>query len=190
MKKNALFIHSAGPQEGLQGSSGLAASLQEAIGAEYNLFHPQMPHPETPTYKRWKRQLEKECVALNGEVILIGHSLGGSVLLKFLSEGGARHLTISGLFMIAAPYWGKGPDWQNDEYTLRENFVLRLPSISHLFLYHSRGDTIVPLAHQRYYQKQLPQATSRILHGEDHLFPNGIPELVADMKRLKSLKME
>nr|WP_235788441.1 alpha/beta hydrolase [Salipaludibacillus sp. CUR1] len=45
-----------------------------------------MPNPENPEYILWKKQLEKELDKLNGDVILVGHSLGGSVLLKYLSE--------------------------------------------------------------------------------------------------------
>jgi predicted alpha/beta hydrolase family esterase len=65
----------------------------------------------------WIVQLEKELSTLDGELILIGHSLGGSVLLKYLSEEDC-HQSISGLYMIATPYWDKYGDWQNNEYTL------------------------------------------------------------------------
>ncbi|MFB1051250.1 hypothetical protein [Paraliobacillus sp. JSM ZJ581] len=63
-------------------------------------------------------------------MIIIGHSLGGSVLLKYLSEQ-AFNQFIARLFLIAAPYWGKDDDWQGEEYTLLENFNSKLPKISH-----------------------------------------------------------
>src|SRR5690625_3080969 len=115
MKKQVLFIHSAGTQDSHQGSSNLLAYLKDSLGDEYNLLYPKMPHPENPEYKLWEFQLEKEFAALDGEVLLIGHSLGGSVLLKYLSEK-AINRPIFGLFMIAAPYWGKDDDWQVTEY--------------------------------------------------------------------------
>ncbi len=86
MKKQILFIHSAGAQGPHEGSGRLVAHLQKGLGPEYQVLYPIMPDPENPAYEPWKAQLEKELTALEGEAILVGHSLGGSVLLKYLSE--------------------------------------------------------------------------------------------------------
>ncbi len=140
-----------------------------------------MPDPENPKYTLWKAQLEKEFASLNGELIVIGHSLGGSVLLKYLSEKSVKQ-SISGLFMIAAPYWGKDDDWQAGEYTLSEDFALKLPQVSQIFFYHSFNDEIVPFAHLGHYLEKLPQAVNRTFKGNDHYFNNGLPHLVDDIK--------
>ncbi|WP_017726639.1 alpha/beta hydrolase [Halalkalibacterium ligniniphilum] len=183
MKKQVLFIHSAGDQDLHQGSSDLTAYLQERLGDEYNLLNPKMPNPGNPEYKPWKVQLEKEFAEIEGEVILIGHSLGGAVLLKYLSEK-AYNQSISGLFLIAAPYWGKGNDWQVEEYTLPENFASKLTKISQMFFYHSCNDEIVPFAHLGHYEEKLPQAITRTLDGNEHYFSDGLPQLVDDIKGL------
>ncbi|WP_243293065.1 alpha/beta hydrolase [Bacillus sp. FJAT-47783] len=182
-KKQVLFIHSAGVQGPHQGSTNLASYLQKSFGDEYNLLVPKMPNPENPEYTLWKAQLAKELTTLNNDIILIGHSLGSSVLLKYLSEEVCQ-LSISGLFMISAPYWGKDEDWQNNDYTLRYHFALKLPPISEVFFYHSRNDEIVPFAHVGYYAENLPQATVRALDGDEHFFNDGLPELVSDIKSL------
>lgn len=183
MKKQVLFIHSAGSQGPHQGSSDLKEYLQKALGDEYNLLDPKMPDPENPKYTLWKAQLEKVFASLDGEMILIGHSLGGSVLLKYLSEEACKQ-SISGLFMIATPYWGKDDDWRAEEYTLPENFASKLPRISQIFLYYSSNDEIVPSAHLEHYGEKLPHANIRILEGAEHAFSNGLPELVNDIKGL------
>lgn len=183
MKKQVLFIHSAGEQDLHQGSSGLTAYLQERLGDEYNLLSPKMPNLGNPKYKPWKVQLGKEFAEIEGEVILIGHSLGGSVLLKYLSEE-AYNQSISGLFLIAAPYWGKQDDWQVVEYTLRENFASKLTHILQIYFYHSRNDEIVPFAHLGQNKEKLPQAITRTLDGDEHYFSNGLPDLVDDIKSL------
>src|SRR5690625_4458642 len=121
-----------------------------------------MPNPENPEYKLWKVQLEKEFAALDGEVLLIGHSLGGSVLLKYLSEK-TINCTISGLFMIAAPYRGKDDDWQANAYILQKDFTTKLPQISHIFLYHSRHNEVVPSQHLQYYKQKLRKVHTHIL---------------------------
>jgi predicted alpha/beta hydrolase family esterase len=67
-----------------------------------------MPDPQNPRYAGWKVALGQELSALEGRPsILVGHSLGGSVLLKYLSEEGCPQGT-TGLFVAAAPFWGPG----------------------------------------------------------------------------------
>ncbi|MFE0558652.1 alpha/beta hydrolase [Paenibacillus sp. NPDC058910] len=180
MKKQVLFIHSAGPQGIHQGSCDLIADLKEQLGEVYHVSSPAMPDPD---YALWKAQITNEINALNGEVLLVGHSLGGSVLLKYLSEEDCQ-LTISGLFLIAAPYWGKDDDWQSEDFRLPDSFATMLPRISSLYLYHSRQDPVVPFAHAQHYVKQLPQAVTRVYEGDDHYFREGLPELVDDIKRI------
>ena len=102
---------------------------------------------------------------------------------KYLSET-IINCTISGLFMIAAPYWGKDDDWQVNAYILPEDFTTRLPHISHIFLYHSRHDEVVPSNHLGYYKQRLPKAHTRILDDDEHYFNNGLPKLIDDIKGL------
>ncbi|SDM67762.1 alpha/beta hydrolase [Sediminibacillus halophilus] len=181
MKKTVLFIHSAGPQGQGQGSSNLSSYLSKELGETYRFVSPKMPEPENPVCAHWKQQLEKELHKLTGEVTLIGHSLGGSVLLKYLTEH-SLDLAISGLFIIASPYWGLDKNWQSKEFTLQRNFEQKLPSIPNLFLYHSVDEDIVPFAHHIAYAEKLPQATTRELEGKQHLFLNGLPILVQDIE--------
>ncbi|MCS1351498.1 alpha/beta hydrolase [Mechercharimyces sp. CAU 1602] len=183
MRKQVLFIHSAGSQNLHQGSSDLKAYLQKAFSDEYILLDPDMPDPENPKYTLWKDQLDKVFASLDSGVILIGHSLGGSVLLKYLSEEVCTQ-TVAGLFMIAAPYWGEDNDWLAEEYTLSEDFALKLPPISQIFLYHSCYDEIVPPVHLEHYMRKLPQANIRMLDGSEHAFSDGVPELIDDIKEL------
>ena len=182
MKKLLLFIHSAGTQEPPEGSSGLVAHLRDALGPYYEVLNPMMPDPEEPQYARWKASLETELAALNGEVILAGHSLGGSVLLKYLSEE-TYEKPIAGLFVIASPYWRKA-GWQVDQFVLRDDFASTLHAIPQIFLYHSHDDDEVPFAHLAHYAEKLPDAVVRELNGYGHLFSEGLPELADDIRSL------
>lgn len=182
LKKQILFIQGAG-QGAYEGDRKLVTYLQEELGNEYSILYPKMKNPESPEYKRWKIQIEKELSMLDGEVILIGHSLGGSVLLKYLSEE-TNQKFISGLFLLAAPYWGRDEGWQSDEYVLQEDFPSKLSKITQIFLYHSYDDKIVPFDHFELYAKKLPQATIRQLDGRGHNFNHKFPEIVDDIKNL------
>jgi uncharacterized protein len=103
-----------------------------------------MPHEDHPVYEAWKERIAKELDALEGEVVLVGHSLGGSILLKYLSEEEVEK-SVVGLFLVAMPYWGV-EDWEVGEFALREDFASKIPKDLTVFLYHSRDDEVVPFA--------------------------------------------
>jgi predicted alpha/beta hydrolase family esterase len=182
MPKQVLFIHSGGTQGPHEGSDDLVTYLRTMLGSNYNVLYPKMPHPENPEYMMWKVSLDDKLASLEGEVILIGHSLGGSVLLKYLSEE-IHNNFISGLFIIAAPYWGK-KDWQVAEYVLQKDFSAKLAGIPKIFLYHSRNDEVVPFKHLGFYAGKLANAVVRKFDSRRHLFSTGIPELIDDIKSI------
>ncbi len=182
MTKQLLFIHGAGNKRRPLGSGKLIAYLQEKLGSDYVALSPDMPDPENPRYLAWRDQIEQELAVLEDGCILIGHSLGGSVLLKAFAEG-VSHKRIAGLFLVAVPYWGKDEDWEL-EYSLPEGFAAKLPPISRLVFYHSRNDEVVPFGHVWQYKEKLPQALARVLDGSEHSFSAGLPELVDDLKNL------
>jgi uncharacterized protein len=182
MRKQILFIHGAGNQHKPLGSGKLIASLQEQLGSDYQILAPDMPDPDHPRYFAWRNQIEQELNKLDADALLIGHSLGGSTLLKHLAEGTYQR-PIAGLFLVAVPYWGK-QDWEL-EYAVPDDFASHLPPIRHLFLYHSRSDEEVPFSSLLRYQEKLPQATVRVLEGKEHSFTEGLPALAQDIKRLE-----
>ena len=182
MKQKVLFIHSGGTQGPHEGSSDLVTYLRQMLGGGYEVLYPKMPDPDHPEYAQWKEHLEKRLAWLDDEIILVGHSLGGSVLLKYLSEETCNK-SIAGLFLVAAPYWGKS-NWEVDEYVLRQDFSSKLPRIPRIFLYHSRNDEVVPFNHLASYADKLPNAIVREFDSRRHLFSTGLPELVDDIKDL------
>ncbi|WP_082233078.1 alpha/beta hydrolase [Halobacillus massiliensis] len=180
---NIVFIHSAGPQENSQGSSPFILNLKKSLTTEYQLRTPKMPDPENPRYIAWENRLKEEFSKLDGEVILIGHSLGGSVLLKYLSEERCP-FNISGLFVLGSPYWGLEEDWQFPEFSLSDDFASRLPDIKQIFLYHSVDDEVVSIAHYEHYIRRLPEADARKLQRYGHLFKEVPPEFLKDIYSL------
>jgi predicted alpha/beta hydrolase family esterase len=178
MKKQVLFIQGAG-EGAYEEDEKLAASLQDALGTEYQVSYPQMPNEESPEDEAWITQISKELAALDGKVILVGHSAGGAVLLKYLLK---EHVAkpIAGIFLISIPYWGP-EDEEDDKYTLHEGFASQLPIGVPIFLYHSRDDEWVPFAHLEMYAEQIPQATIRTFDGRGHQFNNDLSEVAADI---------
>lgn len=183
MAKTVLFIHSAGTQGGKQGSSGFLAILEKALGPGYSIRHPDMPKPEKPEYKDWKVLIGKELSKLETGSILIGHSLGGSVLLKYLAEEQCAR-TFSALFMVAAPYWGL-PRWNRDDFILERGFSRKVTQVRKIFIFHAKDDKVVSHEHIERYGKTIPHATLREVTGQGHGFDSGeCPALLADIRSL------
>lgn len=181
MKKHVLFIHGAG--EGAFEEDGLlVASLQNTLGFAYGMHYPKMPEEDSATYANWRASIERELATLDDEVILVGHSVGASVLVKYLSEQ-QLDKPISSLFLLATPYWGADEFWNWDEALLPEDVGVRLASIPRIFLYHSRDDNIVPFTHLALYAAKLPQATIREFDGRGHQFGNDLAEVADDISR-------
>ena len=183
MKKQVLFIQGAGEGAYVEDEK-LAVSLQEALGTEYQVLYPQMPNEEDPEDKAWIAQIFKELTLVDDNVILVGHSAGGAVLLKYLLQ---EHVdqSVVGVFLISIPFWGP-EDEKDGTYTLREGFATHLPKGVPIFLYHSRNDEWVPFAHLARYAERIPQATIREFDGRGHQFNNDLSEVAGDIKGLSA----
>ena len=185
MTKQLLFIHGAG-DGAYKEDQALVDNLQEVLGAGYDIHYPQMPQEDSPEYPLWQEQLTKELAELEGDLVLVGHSLGASVLLKYLVEEKVSQ-PVRGLFLLAPPYWG-AEDWQVEDYTLKDDFAANLPEDMPIVFYQSRGDTIVPFSHFGFYREVLPQATFRELDKHDeyggHQFGNNLAEVAEDIEGL------
>jgi len=181
MKQQLFFLHSGGPQGPHEGSNDFVAWLNLQLAHDYEIIHPVMLHPEAPDYQAWKPRLQEELARLRDGVLLIGHSLGGSLLLKYLAEESIS-FSMDGLFLIGAPYWGGDDNWQHPPFNLPADFPATLPNIAHIFLYQSQDDPIVSSTHLGLYAKAMPQAIARMLIGSDHFFASGLPELANDLK--------
>lgn len=142
-----------------------------------------MPRPKHPEYWAWARRID-ELVMVKRRPILVGHSFGSSVLLKYLSET-VRRPAVAGLFLVATPFWGS----DFPEYALPHDFGARVRNVRPIYLYHSRDDPEVPFDHLQRYSRLLPHAVVRALDGRGHEFDQPeFPELVADIRRLERVK--
>ena len=179
MKKFVLFIRGGG-EGAYEADALLAASLQKALGPAYDVRYPVMPVEEDAGYLDWKAQIAAELAGFDDQVILVGHSVGGAILLKFLSEE-QENISSAGLFLISTPYFGGDEQWDYEELTLPQDWAAKLSSIPRIFFYHSRDDEIVPFAHLALYAAQLPQAIIREYNGRGHQFRNDLTDVASDI---------
>ena len=179
-KKKILFVHSAGPQYGKgKGSYDLVKYLKTKLAGEFEILFPTIEKPNSPTYEKFKKMFASTFNDITEPIILVGHSLGGSTLLKYLSEE-KPDISITALFLVATPYWKSNMK----EFQLKENFQASLKNIPAIFLYHSKNDSEVPFEHLKFYETAFKTATVRELPGKEHSFSKGLPQLASDIKYL------
>jgi uncharacterized protein len=183
--KHILFIQGAG-EGAYEEDKKLAESLKNALGSEYEVRYPAMPNENDAPYEQWKQQIEKELAAMQGSIIVAGHSVGASVIIKWLSEMEVKQ-PIVGIMLIATPFWG-GDGWRYEGYeelALPEGFAAKLPKDASIFLYHCRDDEVVPFKHLALYAKVLPQTTVQELDEGGHQLNNDLSVVAKDIKNLR-----
>jgi predicted alpha/beta hydrolase family esterase len=181
MKKHVLFIHGGG-NNGYKEDAKLVASLQTLLGVTYHIQYPQMPSDESLPDFGWLHKIENEYADIKDEVILVGHSLGGSMLLKYLSEKESKK-GIAGVFLISTPFWSGNEDWKRG-LKLQEDFADKLPLNIPIFLYHCLDDQEVPFEHLARYAQKLPDATIRDLASGWHQLNNNLSIVANDINSL------
>jgi predicted alpha/beta hydrolase family esterase len=180
MHRSVLFIQGAGAGAYAE-DRHLADSLQRALGAGYEVQYPQIPDEENSPYREWQAEIDARLAAATGTVALVGHSVGGSVLLKYLCDRRPT-VRIAGMFVVAAPYWGADGGWHWDDVALPADAAVKLAGEWPLIFYHSRDDEVVPFSHLSLYAAKLPRATLRTFDGRGHQFRNDLSEIAADIK--------
>ena len=158
----------------------LADSLKRTLGPEYEVRFPQMPGESDPDVESWKRKISSELSRMSGKVILVGHSVGGSILLKYLSEEKVEE-PIAGLFLLAAPSWDE-EHWNFDDLKLPRDVAGKLAAITRIFFYHCRDDDVVPFSHLALHAARIPQAITRVIDSGGHQFGDDMTRVSMDIR--------
>jgi predicted alpha/beta hydrolase family esterase len=180
MTRSVLFVQGGGEGVHDQWDDKLVASLERELGEGYTVRYPRMPDEGDPRYGAWKAALFEEFNLLGHGAVVVGHSVGGAVLIHALAERAPR-AKLGGIFLVAAPFIGEG-GWQSDDVTPITDFSERLPSGVPIFLYHGTHDDTVPTTHVGLYAKAIPRAVVRTLESRDHQFNNDLSCVAHDIR--------
>jgi len=162
---------------------GWKDSLEDKLGDKFEVIRLRMPNRENAKYSEWKIWFEKFFPFFNGEIILIGHSLGGIFLAKYLSENDFSK-KIKGVFLIAAPFDSADSEYNLADFSLPDDLSKFMKQGNKIYLYHSQDDPIVPFVDLRKYKKQLPGAEAVIFNDREHFNQEEFPEIVEEIKKL------
>jgi len=142
-----LFLHGAG---GYADDQAIVAALRAGVGDKIRM--PDLGD-EDMSHAAWSAQISA-LVAPDVDTV-VGHSFGGSTVLKLLTETG---LDVARLLLLAVPDWG--PDgWDVAEYALPDDTDERLAPGLSIELHQCLDDEVVPADHVNLLARRLPRAT-------------------------------
>ena len=159
--------------------------LDKELGKNFQVIRPSMPLKENAKYEDWKIVFEKYIPLLNKEVILMGNSLGGIFLAKYLSENKFPRKILA-TFLTCAPF----NDSHSDEdlaggFKLKSD-ISRLENNTNLTMLFSADDECVPVYHAEQYKKKLSKAKIIIYKSKNGHF--NVPTFPEIIKMIKSNK--
>ncbi len=156
--------------------------LQEDLGNSFEVIAPKMPNPQNARYEEWKLWFEKITSLVNEEIILLGHSLGGMFLAKYLCEN-VLAKKIKAVLLVAAPF-DEQCDLNLKEFAPLGSFSTFTKQAETIILYHSKDDPVVPFKELIKYQKALPSATVRVFENEQHFNLARFPKILEDLRKI------
>lgn len=158
-------------------------NLSKGLGKKFEVLAPQMPNKLNAKYLEWEIIFKKLIPAFRNGLILVGHSLGGIFLAKYLSENELPK-KIKAVFLIAPPYDDKDSEYSLADFVLPKKLDKLQNQSGQLFIFHSKDDPVVPFADFGKYQKALPKAKVKIFKDRGHFDQERLPELEKAIKNL------
>ena len=157
--------------------------LAKALGRNFQIISPRMPLADNAKYEEWKIHFERHLPYLKNGIILIGNSLGGIFLAKYLSEHRFPKKILS-VYLVGAPYDGSMREEDlAGGFRLRSDLSLLERNTKNLYLLFSKDDDVVPVSHAKKYAKKLKSAKIIIYKNKNgHFKVPKFPEIVRMIK--------
>lgn len=173
--RQILFIQGGGAGVHDEWDDKLVVSLRRELGDGYEVRYPRMPHEDDPSYADWTAAIRREMTALDDGAVVVGHSVGATILINALAERPPQR-QLTAIVLIAAPFVGAG-GWPGDEFELPHNLGARLPQGVPVHVFHGLKDETASPSHADLYSRAIPQAQLHLLSGRDHQVDNDLSEV-------------
>lgn len=173
--RQILFIQGGGAGAHDEWDDKLCDSLRRELGDGYEVRYPRMPDEDDPSYAKWSAAIRHEMAALDGGAVVVGHSVGATILVNALAERPPEP-ELRAIVLVAAPFVGAG-GWPGDEFELPHDLGARLPQGVQVHVFHGLQDETAPPSHADLYARAIPQAELHLLPGRDHQLNNDLSEV-------------
>lgn len=175
--RHILFIQGGGEGAHDEWDDKLVASLEHALPSADEIRYPRMPDEQDPSSAAWSATIQREMASLDNGAVVVGHSLGATLLVQALI--GERHQPdLASIALISAPFLGAG-GWPGTEFEFSTDLGARLPHGVPVYVFHGLADSTVPPSHARLYGAAIPQARVHLLPGRDHQLNDDLSEVAA-----------
>ncbi|MFG3301807.1 alpha/beta fold hydrolase [Micromonospora chersina] len=173
--RQILFIQGGGAGVHDEWDDKLCDSLRRELGNGYEVRYPHMPDEDDPSYARWSAAIRREMAALDGGAVVVGHSVGATILVNALAERPPEQ-ELRAIVLVAAPFVGAG-GWPGAEFELPHDLGARLPQGVPVHVFHGLRDETAPPSHADLYARAIPHAQLHLLPGRDHQLNNDLSEV-------------
>ncbi len=157
--------------------------LEKSLGKRFEIITPRMPLQDNAKYRDWKIMFERHLSLLKSKFILIGSSLGGIFLAKYLSEHKLPKKALS-TYLVCPPF--DDTCFTEDlvgGFKLKSNLSLVEKNSQNITLLFSRDDDDVPVSHAEKYRSKLKNARIVIYKSKNgHFNISKFPEIVKMIK--------
>ena len=164
------------------GTTGWSTACGAELGAGYDVRYPRMPGEDDPSAATWVPAIQAAIGALDDGAVVVGHSVGGTLLIHSLSDQ-PPEVGLGAIVLLAAPFVGAG-GWPGDGFELPSDLGARLPSGVPVHLFHGLDDEEVPPAHVDRFAGVIPKANVHRLPGRDHQLGNDLTDVAAVIRDL------
>ena len=180
--RQLLFIQGAGAGVHDQWDDKLVESLRRELGTAWEVRYPRMPAEDDPSDGAWGPAISEAIEALEDGSIVVGHSVGGTLVVHGLTER-PPDVALGAIVLLSAPFVGDG-GWPGDEFELPGDLGALLPANVPIHVFHGLDDDDVPPAHADLVARAVPQAQVHRLPGRDHQLGNDLAEVAALIRTL------
>ena len=149
---------------------------------DYEVINPIMPNKGFADYNEWKIMFEKTFQYLRNDVILLGHSLGATFLIKYLNKNNFPK-KIKKIFLIA---WAFEDD--DLEVLWNFNFDKKLKNLkkheNKLVFFQSKDDEVVLYSDLEKFRKIFLTSKYHIFENRWHFIWKEFRELLSEIKKI------
>ena len=182
-RRQVLFIQGGGSGTHDEWDDKLVDSLRRELGDAYDVRYPPMPAEDDPSDAAWGPAISEAIATLDDGAILVGHSVGGTLLVHTLAER-PLDVTLAAIVLVAAPFVGVD-GWPGEEFELPSHLGALLPAGAPVHVFHGLADDTVPPAHADLYARAIPRAHVHRLSGRDHQLGNDLGEVATVIRSLR-----
>ncbi len=143
----------------------------------WEILRPQMPNDLNAQYLEWSIYFKKVIPHIREGAVLVGHSLGGTFLLKYLSQE-RMPISLTSIHLVA-PSFGV----EHTSFTVSEDISFIARDAKYCTVHHATDDRVVPYAESETGVSRISGAQLLTYEHRGHFLDETFPELIDLVER-------